>query len=338
MNTGSELLVNLRSEAKLKLKDLLFHVNRLFPLLLIPQTPPRYGGLLTERTVRYYMKEGLIKKPSSYAGRFAEFSYRHILQTLVVKHLQLKGMSLREIRDITGSLEDRKLEDMLLETAVRVETALQVPYVDALPRQSMWRRYRINEKLEIHVDEGFDARVHGVDMEAAARMIMGILTGLGRTNERDEKNRDTRIRLPMDDGDLGYNVSAGPLSDLSGAVIALVTEGGLVPLGNPDRLESARSTKYLKYSLRGINDLESEVFESIDRGWDNTYVNADPDRLVPLDVMRELEGQGIFLRLHEYLYTTTGVAMPVDTAKKLGEKIARDLKNEGVSAVIFTST
>lgn len=338
MNTGSELLINLRSEAKLKLKDLLFHVNGLFPLLLTTQTPSRYGGVLTERTARYYMKEGLIKKPSSYAGRFAEFSYRHILQTLVVKHLQLKGMSLKEIRDITGSLEDRKLEDMLLETAAKVKNALQAPYVDSLSRQSTWRRYRINEKLEIHVDEGFDARVDGVDMEAAARMIMGILTGLGRTNEGDKKNRDTCIDLPMDDRDLGYNVSANPLSDLSGAVIALVTEGGLVPVGNPDRLESARSTKYLKYSLRGINDLESGVFESIDRGWDNTHVNADPDRLVPLDVMRELEGQGIFLRLHEYLYTTTGVAMPVDTAKKLGEKIARDLKNEGVSAAIFTST
>jgi hypothetical protein len=35
----------------------------------------------------------------------------------------------------------------------------------------------------------------------------------------------------------------------------LVTEGGLVPRGNPDRLEWVRATRWLAYSLAGVDDL-----------------------------------------------------------------------------------
>ena len=42
---------------------------------------------------------------------------------------------------------------------------------------------------------------------------------------------------------------AGPVLDLSQATIALVTEGGLVPTDNPDRIESSSATKWARYSL-----------------------------------------------------------------------------------------
>lgn len=45
------------------------------------------------------------------------------------------------------------------------------------------------------------------------------------------------------------------LKDLCNAKIALVTSGGIVPKGNPDRIESSSASKYCEYSLVGFNNL-----------------------------------------------------------------------------------
>lgn len=129
-----------------------------------------------------------------------------------------------------------------------------------------------------------------------------------------------------------------PVEDLSRATIALVTEGGLIPKGNPDHIESHRATKYGRYSLEGVNQLDSQRFESIHRGYDTTFVNEDPNRLVPVDVMRELEREGIFGKLYPYFFTTTGCATFVENSRKIGKGIARELKEAGVTGAILTST
>src|SRR5436309_6520736 len=49
--------------------------------------------------------------------------------------------------------------------------------------------------------------------------------------------------------------AAPPLQDTAQATIALVTTGGLVPHGNPDRLESGFATKWLRYSIAGVDAL-----------------------------------------------------------------------------------
>lgn len=131
---------------------------------------------------------------------------------------------------------------------------------------------------------------------------------------------------------------APPIDDLSRATIALVTEGGIIPKGNPDHIESHRATKYGRYSLEGLNRLDSERFESIHMGYDTTWVNEDPNRLVPVDVMREMEKEGIIGRLHPYFFTTTGVATFVENSKKIGSAIAKELKTSEVTGVILTST
>ena len=48
---------------------------------------------------------------------------------------------------------------------------------------------------------------------------------------------------------------APPVEDLPGALVALVTESGLVPLGNPDRLETWNASKWLKYPIGGLDAL-----------------------------------------------------------------------------------
>ena len=59
---------------------------------------------------------------------------------------------------------------------------------------------------------------------------------------------------------------------------------------------------------------------------------------MPVDVVRDLEKEGIIGKLHEEFYSTTGACGIVDNMKKIGEGIAKRLKEEGVTGVILTST
>lgn len=131
---------------------------------------------------------------------------------------------------------------------------------------------------------------------------------------------------------------AAALRDLSASRICLVTDGGLVPAGNPDRIESANATKSGRYSIKDVDRLDPEAFDVVHVGYDTLAVKRDPHRLVPLDVMRDLEKDGIIGELCENFYTTTGVATTLENSKKIGKEIAEHLKAEGVDGVILTST
>jgi glycine reductase len=131
---------------------------------------------------------------------------------------------------------------------------------------------------------------------------------------------------------------APPVRRLASAVIALVTDGGLIPKGNPDHLESNRSTRFGSYSVAGLETLDPSRFQANHMGYDNTIVNQDPNRLVPLDVAREFEKKGIIGKVHDWIYTTAGVATALDKCSAIGRGIAKRLLDEGVSAVILTST
>ena len=131
---------------------------------------------------------------------------------------------------------------------------------------------------------------------------------------------------------------APAIADMQKASIAMVTDGGLVPKGNPDKIEIRTATRFGRYSIKGIDTLNPEAYEVNHEGYDSVFVREDPHRLVPLDVMRDFEREGLIHKLHETFYSTTGVANIVDTVRQMGEKIAHELKAEGVSGVILTST
>jgi len=131
---------------------------------------------------------------------------------------------------------------------------------------------------------------------------------------------------------------APSVSNLSAATIALVTEGGIVPKGNPDRLESARATKYLEYSLEGIDDLSGERFQSVHGGYSNVFANDDPDRVLPVDALRNCEREGKIGKLYSSFFTTTGNGTSLENSGNFGREIAARLIDAGVEAVILTST
>ncbi len=128
------------------------------------------------------------------------------------------------------------------------------------------------------------------------------------------------------------------LKTLEGATIALVTDGGWVPQGNPDGIEALNATRYGAYSIEGKSALDAGQYDNVHRGYDTTYVKKDPHRLVPVDVARELEENGTIGKLHETVYSTVGVATTLAHSARMGKEIAAKLKEAGVDAVILTST
>jgi glycine reductase complex component B subunit gamma len=128
------------------------------------------------------------------------------------------------------------------------------------------------------------------------------------------------------------------IEDLARATLAIVTEGGMVPKGNPDRLESSRGTKYFKYSIKDRDNLREGEFEAMHTGYDTSTVNQDPDRLVPLDALRRLERAGKFARLHDNYYVTTGTGAMPAKMQEIGAGIAAELSASAVDGVILTAT
>lgn len=129
-----------------------------------------------------------------------------------------------------------------------------------------------------------------------------------------------------------------PVENITKAKIAIVTSGGIVPKGNPDHIESSSASKYGKYDISSFNDLTADTHETAHGGYDPTYANQDSDRVIPVDVLRNMVKEGKIGGLHNYFYSTTGNGTAVADAKKWGATIAKELLADGVTAVILTST
>ena len=170
-----------------------------------------------------------------------------------------------------------------------------------------------------------------------------------RRNEIAEKpgaERALDLLLAKLAGDIRSEVAGGfdrvtpppPVGDLSRALVALVTEAGCVPQGNPDRLPTIRAQGWLRYELGDAPRLESGSYESVHGGFDVSLANEDPNRLVPLDTVRALVAEGRLGRLHDVFYTTTGNGTPVAAATRFGREIAAELTDAGVEAVLLSGT
>ncbi len=161
--------------------------------------------------------------------------------------------------------------------------------------------------------------------ERAVEMLLAKLAG-----------RPYRTELPI--VSFGTVPPAPPVLDLGRALVALVTESGVVPFGNPDRLETWNASKWFKYSIAGLDDLERGKYHAWHGGCDTTWTNEDPDRAVPLDAARVLEKEGVIGRLYDSYYVTTGNMANIKTMARIGAEIAQDMKAQGIQAAILTAT
>ncbi len=166
------------------------------------------------------------------------------------------------------------------------------------------------------------------EASAAKRVVSMLLAKIEGKPFQSEVPRPKYDRVPKASG----------IKDLGRATIALVTDGGLVPKGNPDLIEAERATRFGVYSIKGIDSLNPGDYEVSHGGYTPVFILKDPNRLVPVDVMRDLEREGKIGKLHEKFYSTAGCASIIENVRKMGKQIAEQLKSEGVSGVILTST
>jgi len=66
-----------------------------------------------ERTIRYYLAEGLIQSPGEKQGTASVFGYLNLLQLIVVKKLQAEHLPIRKIRELVAEKSEQELETLL---------------------------------------------------------------------------------------------------------------------------------------------------------------------------------------------------------------------------------
>lgn len=188
------------------------------------------------------------------------------------------------------------------------------------------------EKIGASCEEGYmpnGIRKNFFEKEVGAKRAVDMLVA-----KLNGKPFTTEYPMPSFD-----RVAPNPaVKDLSKATIALCTSGGIVPKGNPDHIESSSASHYGEYCIAGVEALTSDKYETAHGGYDPVYANENPNRVLPVDVMRDLEREGKIGKLHDYFYTTVGNGTSVANAKSFAAEYAQKLLQAGVHAVIMTST
>ena len=131
---------------------------------------------------------------------------------------------------------------------------------------------------------------------------------------------------------------APAVKDLTKARIALVTTGGIVPVDNPDHIQSASATRWGRYDISGTEALKGGEFKTIHAGFDPAAADADPNVITPIDALKVLEKEGVFGSLHPYFYSTVGTGTTEAEASRMAKEMIPYFQEDNVDAVIMVST
>jgi DNA-binding transcriptional MerR regulator len=138
--------------------------------------PAQERGSVTElpdeRTVRYYLAEGLISTASEKLGTASLYGYRHLLQLLAIKRLQADYLPIRKIRELIENKTEAELEELLglddqparnlaleylkpllerpLASAPAAEMFIRMESPPE-PPSAVWSRVEVEPGLELHI-------------------------------------------------------------------------------------------------------------------------------------------------------------------------------------------
>ena len=173
-----------------------------------------------ERTIRYYLTEGLVPPAEDKQGTASVFGYRHLLQLLVVKKLQSQHLPIRKIRDLVEGRTERELERLLgaeggaavkNEALTYLEKLLVQPPAAAPPspqapqiaRQALsmdamssyappappgpqtsvggtWARIEIEPGLELHVHEQYEPPRDAKGLRRLTQSVLRVIESFGK--------------------------------------------------------------------------------------------------------------------------------------------------------------
>lgn len=274
--------------------------------------------------IREHAPDVLVAGPAFNAGRYG----------LACGHLCVAAAERLGIPAVTGMAHENPAVELFRDRVLIARTGETARgMADALTHlAALAVRLGRGERLDRPAEAGCFARglkrsvIRG---EPAARravdLLMKKLTG---APYRSEISIPTFDRVPP----------ATPPADLSRALVAVVTDGGLIHAGNPEGMPAGFTDRRTTLSVAGRARLDTESFDVNHGGYDTRFVRADPNRLVPLDALRELEAEGVIGRLADTVHSTAGLGMSLTAARRIGREIAGSLKEDGVEAVILTST
>jgi DNA-binding transcriptional MerR regulator len=175
-----------------------------------------------ERTVRYYLAEGLLPQADEKQGTASVFGFRHLLQLLVVKKLQAEGLPIRAIRELVTGKTERQLERLLGveqggasgpaargEALSYLESLLQkgpsAPLPSSAPRpvqqappaalsgspsaapRETWARVELEPGLELHVSDGYHAPQGEGALRRLSQAFLNVLRAHGGEPGRGRK-------------------------------------------------------------------------------------------------------------------------------------------------------
>lgn len=244
-----------------------------------------------------------------------------------------------------------------------VKKALNIPVVTAMYKENPG--VDLYRKDIIIIDAADSARGMGKAVPAMASVLLKLLKGQELASPEAEGTIEQGIRVNMFYETCGAERAVDMLvkklkgepfkteykmpvfdrveprpaiKDMTKIKVALVTSGGIVPFGNPDHIAASNAQNFGEYDIAGVTDLLQGKYQTAHGGYDQTYANIDADRVLPVDVLRDLEKEGKIGSLHNLFYTTVGNGTAVLNSKSFGTEIGHRLKKAGVEAVILTST
>ena len=120
--------------------------------------------------------------------------------------------------------------------------------------------------------------------------------------------------------------------------LALVSSAGVNPPGNPAGFTVGKNTRWGKFSIEKLSSMKGAKWDVIHSGYNTAFMRDTPNCGVPLDVCREMEREGVFARLYPLFYGTSGGGGTISDMQTIGREMARDIKSEGLDAVLLVST
>ncbi len=274
--------------------------------------------------IKEYKPDGFVAGPAFNAGRYGVAC--GAVAKAVEENLQIPAVSGMNVEN--PGVDMFKKDIHIIQTGdSAADMRKAMPKMAALIKKLIRRDEILGPKEEGYHERGIRINYFN-EVRGSARGIDMLLKKIAKEPFTTE--------YPMPVFDKVEPLSA--VKDISQVKLAVVTSGGIVPQGNPDHIESSSATKYGIYSIEGMDSMSAEDFMTIHGGYDRAFVTENPNLVVPLDALREMEREGVIGELANYFVTTTGTGTSIGMSKAFGEAFSKKLVEDGIGAVILTST